>query len=168
MQRQLLTWYRESARDLPWRQNPEPYRTWLSEIMLQQTRVDTVVPYYQRFLSRWPTVEHLAAAPLDEVLGLWSGLGYYSRARNLHKTAQAVVQGGGFPRDVEGLQELPGVGRYTAGAIASIAMGMDAPLVDGNVERVFSRLFCLDEVLGTTKGRKRCVSYIEIYLHHTW
>ena len=145
MQVQLLEWYRREARSLPWRDAPGPYSTWLSEIMLQQTRVATVVPYFEAFLARWPTVEDLARAPLEEVLGAWSGLGYYSRARNLHRAAQAVTEGGGFPTTPKELQSLPGVGRYTAGAIASIAMGQDAPLVDGNVERVLSRLFRLED-----------------------
>jgi A/G-specific adenine glycosylase len=145
MQVQLLEWYRREARSLPWRDAPGPYPTWLSEIMLQQTRVATVVPYFEAFLARWPTVEDLARAPLEEVLGAWSGLGYYSRARNLHRAAQAVTDRGGFPTTPKELQSLPGVGRYTAGAIASIAMGQDAPLVDGNVERVLSRMFRLED-----------------------
>ena len=145
MQAQLLEWYRREARSLPWREAPSPYRTWLSEIMLQQTRVATVVPYFEAFLARWPTVEDLARAPQEDVLGAWSGLGYYSRARNLHRAAQAVADRGGFPTTPKELESLPGVGRYTAGAIASIAMGQDAPLVDGNVERVLSRLFRLED-----------------------
>lgn len=139
----LLRWYAQHAADLPWReQPPNPYHTWLSEIMLQQTQVETVKPYYERFLQRYPTVEQLAAAPLDDVLKSWEGLGYYSRARNLHKTAAIVAQelGGQFPDTVEGLLKLPGIGRYTAGAIASIAFGTAAPVLDGNVIRVFARL----------------------------
>lgn len=136
----LLRWYRAHARDLPWRAEVSPYRTLVSELMLQQTRVETVIPYFHRFLSEFPTVEALAAAPTERVLELWSGLGYYSRARNLQAAAQAVVARGGFPTTIEGLRELPGVGPYTAGAVGSIAMGLDAALVDGNVERVLSRL----------------------------
>jgi A/G-specific adenine glycosylase len=135
----LLDWYRAHRRRMPWRDEVSPYRTLVSEIMLQQTRVDTVIPYFERFLSDFPTVEALAEAPIERVLERWSGLGYYSRARNLHAAARAVVARGGFPHTVEGLRELPGVGPYTAGAIASIALGLDAPLVDGNVERVLCR-----------------------------
>ncbi len=137
----LLAWYDDNRRVLPWREQPGPYRTWLSEVMLQQTRVDTVLPRYERFLARFPTVQALASADLDEVLGEWSGLGYYSRARNLHAAAQAVVAMGGFPQDRAGLRRLPGVGEYVSGAIASIALGLDCEAVDGNVERVLSRLY---------------------------
>ena len=135
----LLTWYRAHRRPLPWREEVSPYRTLVSELMLQQTRVDTVIPYFERFLRAFPTVEALAAAPLEAVLERWSGLGYYSRARNLQGAAQAVVARGGFPTTVEGLRALPGVGPYTAGAVASIALGLDAAVVDGNVERVLCR-----------------------------
>jgi A/G-specific adenine glycosylase len=141
----LLAWYRRHRRRMPWREQVDPYRTLVSELMLQQTRVDTVIPYFERFMARFPTVGHLAAAPLDEVLQLWAGLGYYSRARNLHRAAQMVVERGGFPGDVAGLRALPGVGPYTAGAVASIALGVDAPLVDGNVERVLARLFAWED-----------------------
>jgi len=154
MQAQLLEWYRKEARSLPWREAPGPYRTWLSEIMLQQTRVATVVPYFEAFVARWPTVEDLAQAPLEDVLSAWSGLGYYSRARNLHRAAQVVTDRGGFPGSAKDLESLPGVGRYTAGAIASIAMGQDAPLVDGNVERVLSRLFRLEEDPRSPRGAR--------------
>lgn len=145
-QTDLLTWYDHHAHDLPWRENKDAYRIWLSEIMLQQTQVETVKPYFQRFLAAFPTVQALAAAPLDEVLKCWEGLGYYSRARNLHQTAKVVSEqlGGKFPQTVDGLLELPGIGRYTAGAIASIAFGQAAPLLDGNVIRVFSRLTDLE------------------------
>lgn len=135
----LLAWYRRHRRRLPWREEVTPYRTLVSELMLQQTRVDTVIPYFERFMADFPTVEDLARAPLEAVLERWSGLGYYSRARNLHRAAQAVAAAGGFPTSVEGLRALPGVGPYTAGAVASIALGLDAPLVDGNVERVLCR-----------------------------
>lgn len=135
----LLAWYAENRRMMPWRAEVSPYRTLVSELMLQQTRVETVIPYFERFLRDFPTVEALAAAPLERVLERWAGLGYYSRARNLHAAAQAVAAAGGFPTTVDGLRALPGVGPYTAGAVASIALGVDAPLVDGNVERVLCR-----------------------------
>jgi A/G-specific adenine glycosylase len=142
LQSDLLAWYDQHAAALPWRASHDPYRIWLSEIMLQQTQVETVKPYFERFLTRFPTVHDLAVAPLGDVLKTWEGLGYYSRARNLHQTAQIVDRdyGGRFPQTVEGLLKLPGIGRYTAGAIASIAYGQAAPVLDGNVIRVFSRL----------------------------
>ncbi len=138
----LGAWFDVEARDLPWRRAREPYAVWLSEIMLQQTRVDTVVPYFQRFLRRFPDVRALAAAEIDDVLHLWSGLGYYRRARQLYATAREVTErhGGVFPSDAPGLRGLPGIGAYTAGAIASIAYGKREPLVDGNVARVLARL----------------------------
>jgi A/G-specific adenine glycosylase len=141
----LLTWYSINARDLPWRRTGDPYAIWLSEIMLQQTRVPTAIPYYERFLKRFPTVDRLARARLDTVLKLWEGLGYYSRARNLHRAAQEIVSRfhGRVPRTVEELLTLPGIGRYTAGAIASIAFGEKTPVVDGNVERILCRVFRL-------------------------
>jgi len=138
----LLRWFERAKRDLPWRAEPrDPYRVWVSEVMLQQTRVEVVVPYYRRFLRRFPTLRSLARAPLDDVLALWSGLGYYSRARNLHRAAQAC--GGALPGSAEKLRELPGFGPYTAAAVASLAFGEDVPLVDGNVARVLSRVFRL-------------------------
>jgi A/G-specific adenine glycosylase len=150
----LLAWYDRERRDLPWRRTRDPYAIWLSEVMLQQTQVATVIPYWQRFLTRFPTVEALAAAPLDDVLAAWKGLGYYSRARNLHRAAQEIVSrfGGRLPSTAEELLTLPGFGRYTAGAVASIAFGEQAPLVDGNVARVLSRLF---EVEGLPGDRTR-------------
>lgn len=141
----LLRWYTEHHRPLPWRTRPEPYWIWLSEIMAQQTRIDTMLAYWTRFTTQWPTVQQLAAAPLDEVLAAWSGLGYYTRARNLHAAAQQIAAQGGFPRQVDALRALPGVGEYTAGAIASIAFGIPTPVVDGNVERVLCRYFGLEE-----------------------
>ncbi|MBZ0282219.1 MAG: A/G-specific adenine glycosylase [Anaerolineae bacterium] len=146
MQSDLLAWYDIHAADLPWRENQDAYRVWLSEIMLQQTQVETVKPYFARFLETFPTVQALAAAPLADVLKRWEGLGYYSRARNLHQTAQIVSRDfdGSFPRTVDGLLALPGIGRYTAGAIASIAFGQAAPVLDGNVIRVFARLTDLE------------------------
>jgi A/G-specific adenine glycosylase len=141
----LSGWYARARRDLPWRRTRDPYRIWLSETMLQQTRVDAVVPYYERFVARFPTLEALADADLGDVLGLWSGLGYYARARNLHRAAAAVVRdhGGRVPRDAEALGALPGVGRYTVGALRSIAFDEPAAVVDGNVRRVLARLCAL-------------------------
>ena len=140
---------------LPWRAKPgeaiDPYRVWLSEIMLQQTTVKTVGPYFARFLARWPDVAALAASPLDDVLRLWAGLGYYARARNLHACARAVAERGGFPRTQEELTTLPGIGRYTAAAIAAIAFDVKAVPVDGNVERVVTRLFAIEEELPAAK-----------------
>lgn len=139
---ELLAWYAREKRALPWRKNQDPYRIWLSEIMLQQTRVEAVLPYYERFLSNFPTVSDLAAAPIDTVTNLWAGLGYYSRARNLHAAAGQVVErhGGEFPRNFDELLALKGVGGYTAAAIASIAFGAPHAALDGNLERVFARL----------------------------
>ncbi len=141
--RQLLAWYRRHQRALPWRGELDPYRVWVSEIMLQQTQVETVTPYYRRWLARFPTVEALATASQQEVLAVWEGLGYYSRARHLHRAAQIVVVdlGGHLPDSVPELLKLPGIGRYTAGAIASIAFGADAAVLDGNVKRVLARVF---------------------------
>ena len=137
----LLRWYDANRRDLPWRRTRDPYAIWISEAMLQQTRVETVIPYYERFLARLPDVTALAGAALEDVYELWAGLGYYSRARNLSKAAQDVVEryGGQIPADVEALRTLPGIGRYTAGAVASIAYDRPEPVVDGNVERVLAR-----------------------------
>jgi len=138
----LLRWYDGAKRDLPWRKTRDPYAIWISETMLQQTRVDTVIPYYERFLARFPDVHTLATADQDDVFGEWAGLGYYSRARNLQAAARAIVDlhGGDLPEDVEGLRSLPGIGRYTAGALASIAFDRCEALVDGNVARVLTRL----------------------------
>lgn len=136
--RTLESWFLREQRVLPWREDPSPYRVWVSEIMLQQTQVKTVLPYFERFMGRFPTVEKLAKAPSEKVLEAWAGLGYYSRARNLHSAAKLIVQGG-FPETLEGWLELPGVGRYTAGAVLSIAYGQPTAILDGNVERVLSR-----------------------------
>ncbi|MBN1812873.1 MAG: A/G-specific adenine glycosylase [Anaerolineae bacterium] len=143
----LLTWFATEARDLPWRRNRSPYHVWLAEVMLQQTQVDTVVPYYEHFLARFPTVKALAEVPLEEALRLWEGLGYYARARNLHAAARQIVaqHGGHIPSTFEALLALPGVGHYTAGAVASIAFGQDVPAVDGNVRRVLARVFAIRE-----------------------
>ena len=143
----LIAWQRQHGRhDLPWQNTRDPYRIWLSEIMLQQTQVSTVIPYYARFLERFPTVGALAAAPLDDVMALWAGLGYYTRARNLHRCAQVVASehGGAFPASVDALAGLPGIGRSTAAAIASFAFGARATILDGNVKRVLARVFGID------------------------
>ena len=155
----LLRWYDRHRRRLPWRvepgNTPDPYRVWLSEIMLQQTTVTAVIPYYERFVRRFPTIEALAGAPLDDVLSLWAGLGYYARARNLHACARAVVAADGFPRDPTGLRALPGIGAYTATAIGAIAFDTPGVPVDGNVERVIARLFGVGEPLPSAKPALR-------------
>ncbi len=153
----LLEWYRHGHRDLPWRSTRDPYRIWVSEIMCQQTQVDTVAPRYERFLKRFSSVQELAAVREEEVCEEWAGLGYYSRARNLHRAARMVVEemDGVMPESAATLRRLPGVGRYTAGAIASIAHGERAAVVDGNVGRVLSRLFELAEVPTSPAGQKR-------------
>lgn len=157
LRRLLLDWYRVHRRDLPWRRTRDPYAIWISEAMLQQTRVETVIPYYERFLRRFPSVESLARADSDEVLGTWAGLGYYSRARNLQRAASAVVErhGGRLPDSAEALRELPGIGRYTAGALASIAFDRPEPVVDGNVARVLARLNAIREDLRRPAVRER-------------
>ena len=142
--RKLLVWYRKNRRDLPWRRTRDPYAIWVSEIMLQQTRVAAVVSYYERFLRRFPDVGTLARARIDTVLTLWSGLGYYRRARHLHAAAR-ILRRDGFPRTAADWRRLPGVGPYTAAAVASIAFGEPAAVVDGNVTRVLSRLHALDD-----------------------
>ncbi len=153
----LLAWYDAVRRDLPWRHTRDPYRIWLSEIMLQQTRTETVKAYYERFLTLFPTVADLAHAPQEQVLKAWEGLGYYSRARNLQKAAQVVtdVYGGAFPASYEGLLSLPGVGAYTAGAVGSIAFGLQVPAVDGNVYRVASRFYGVREDVGRPDVQRR-------------
>ena len=150
----LLQWFRENGRDLPWRQTRAPYAVWLSEIILQQTRTEQGRPYWERFMRRWPTVEQLAAATEDEVLREWQGLGYYSRARNLHKAARQVVEAGSWPRTIDGLRALKGVGDYTAAAIGSIAFDLPAAVVDGNVYRVLARHFGIDTPINTTTGKR--------------
>ncbi len=155
--RELIAWYRGARRDLPWRWTRDPYAIWVSEVMLQQTRVAVVVPYWQRWMARFPTAAALAGAPLDDVLAAWSGLGYYRRARNLHRGAREVVAryGGSLPDTAAELRSLPGIGRYTAGAIASMAFDRREPLVDGNVARVLARLFAVDEDVKSAAGQKR-------------
>jgi len=150
----LLRWFRENGRDLPWRQTHDPYAIWLSEIILQQTQVKQGWEYWERFMRHWPKVEDLAEATEDEVLREWQGLGYYSRARNLHFAAKQIVEMGGFPRTIEGLRSLKGVGDYTAAAIGSIAFGLPAAVVDGNVYRVLARHFGIDTPINTTGGKK--------------
>ena len=152
----LLAWYDANKRDLPWRRTQDPYKIWISEIMLQQTRVDTVIPYYERFLDWFPTVADLAQAPEEKLLKAWEGLGYYSRVRNIQKAAQQIMEdhGGVFPATYEAISKLKGIGPYTAGAIASIAFGLPEPAVDGNVMRVLARLFEVDYDIGVPTNRK--------------
>lgn len=160
--RRLLSWYGKEGRSLPWRGTRDPYRIWLSEIMLQQTTVAAVIPYYERFLQRFATIESLAAASLDDVIGLWAGLGYYSRARNLHRAAQKIAsEPGPFPDSLESLLELPGVGRSTAGAILSIAFDKPAPILDGNVRRVLVRLFAWDQDPRSSRAEKQLWQWAE-------
>ena len=157
IRQKLLGWYDEAARDLPWRHTRDPYAIWVSEVMLQQTRVETVIPYYQRFLESFPTPRALAEADEDAVLSHWSGLGYYRRARLLHAGVREVVAqyGGKVPEDADARRGLPGVGRYTAGAIGSIAFGEEEPVVDGNVSRVLARLFRIDTLIGASVTTNR-------------
>ena len=152
----LLAWYEQEKRELPWRRDSDPYKIWVSEIMLQQTRVDTVIPYFEKFLERFPTVATLAAADEAEVLTYWQGLGYYNRVRNLHKGVKEVAAcyGGTVPDSLAEIKKLSGVGDYTAGAILSIAYDAACPAVDGNVLRVFSRLYCLQADITTTQAKK--------------
>ena len=152
----LLSWYRDNARDLPWRQDPDPYRVWVSEIMLQQTRVAAVLGYYARFMDAYPTVDALARAPEEQLMKLWQGLGYYSRARNLQKAARQIMDrhGGIFPSDYREIRALAGVGDYTAAAIASIAFGQPLPAVDGNLLRVAARIMGDDMDITTARGKK--------------
>jgi A/G-specific adenine glycosylase len=164
----LLAWYEGASRALPWRESRDPYHIWLSEIMLQQTQVTTALPYFRRFLDAYPTVEALAAAPLDDVLKRWEGLGYYNRARNLHRAAQQVVtqHGGTFPQTARELQMLPGVGRYTANAIASIAFGENAPVLDGNVTRVLARLYDIADDVAAAKTQHRLWALADGLMKH--
>ena len=150
----LLQWFRENGRDLPWRQTRDPYAIWLSEVILQQTQVKQGWDYWERFMHRWPTVEALAEATEDEVLREWQGLGYYSRARNLHYAAKQIVALGHFPDTLDDIRKLKGVGDYTAAAIGSIAFGLPAAVVDGNVYRVLARHFGIDTPINTTEGKK--------------
>ena len=156
MQAKLLKWYDENKRELPWRDSPSPYQVWISEIILQQTRVNQGYDYYMRFIGKWPTVTDLAQASEEEVLKMWQGLGYYSRARNLHRCAKQIVEqyDGVFPSDFEALKKLQGIGPYTAAAIASIAFNQPCAVVDGNVYRVLSRLFDIDTPININEGQR--------------
>ena len=162
----LLAWYDENKRDLPWRRSKNPYHIWVSEIMLQQTRVDTVIPYYERFLDWFPTVESLANAPEDRLLKAWEGLGYYSRVRNMQKAAQQIMNEfeGKFPSTYEGISSLKGIGPYTAGAISSIAFNLPQPAVDGNVMRVLARLFEVNHDIGNPSNRKIFQAMMEVLI----
>ncbi|TES93094.1 MAG: A/G-specific adenine glycosylase, partial [Anaerolineales bacterium] len=155
--KKLLDWYDINKRDLPWRDDPIPYAVWVAEVMAQQTRLETVTPYFERWMARFPTIADLALASQQDALTLWEGLGYYSRARNLHKAAQVVIEehGGELPGNVKALQSLPGIGRYTAGAIASLVFGLDEPVVDGNVKRVMARVFMVDEMVDVPAGERK-------------
>ena len=159
----LLQWYRENARDLPWRRDPVPYRVWVSEIMLQQTRVGAVLGYFANFMAAFPTVQDLAAAPEDQLMKLWQGLGYYSRARNLQKAARQIVEefGGVFPTQYKDIRSLAGVGDYTAAAIASICYGQPVPAVDGNLLRVASRVMGDDTDITTTQGKRHFTAALQ-------
>jgi A/G-specific adenine glycosylase len=152
----LLNWYKKNKRVMPWRDHPNPYAVWVSEIMLQQTRVETVIPYFEKWMKLFPSINALAAADERTVLNAWEGLGYYSRARNLHKAAKIAAErfGGELPRNLEDLRSLPGIGRYTVGAIASMAFKMDEPTLDGNLRRVFSRVYDVSEFADSPAGEK--------------
>ena len=163
----LLHWFHNNGRDLPWRQTHDPYAIWLSEIILQQTRIEQGRPYWERFMQHWPTVEALAAATEDEVLKEWQGLGYYSRARNLHFAARQIVARGGFPTTLDGLRQLKGVGDYTAAAIGSFAFGLPAAVVDGNVFRVLARHYGITTPINTTEGKKEFTALAQQLLPHT-
>ena len=162
----LLAWYDENKRDLPWRRSKNPYHIWVSEIMLQQTRVDTVIPYYERFLDWFPTVESLANAPEERLLKAWEGLGYYSRVRNMQTAAQQIMEDfdGEFPSTYEGISSLKGIGPYTAGAISSIAFNLPQPAVDGNVMRVLARLFEVNHDIGNPSNRKIFQAMMEVLI----
>ena len=163
----LINWYAENRRDLPWRHDPTPYQVWLSEVILQQTRVNQGMEYYLRFIEKWPTVTDLANASEEEVLKMWQGLGYYSRARNLHKCARQILEqyGGQFPTDFEQLKKLQGIGAYTAAAIASIAFNLPHAVVDGNVYRVLSRLYDIDTPININEGQKLYAQFADELLN---
>ncbi|HTU24154.1 MAG TPA: A/G-specific adenine glycosylase, partial [Pirellulales bacterium] len=166
LRRRLVAWYRRNRRDLPWRQTRDPYCVWISEIMLQQTQVATVIPYYERFLARFPNVRRLAAADEHEVLRHWEGLGYYRRARQLHRAARQIVaeHGGLFPTTPAAVAELAGIGRYTAGAILSIALDQPAPILEANTVRLHSRLLALDEDPASRAAQQRLWQFAEAVL----
>ena len=163
MRRRIRDWYKRRARSLPWRETGDPYFIWISEIMLQQTTVTTVIPYYEKFKKRFPVIQQLAAADEEEVLRYWEGLGYYSRARNIHKSAKQIVDSlnGEFPRDLAALLELPGIGRYTAGAIRSFAYDLPAPIVEANTLRLYSRLLAYSEDPRKSRGQKTLWAFAE-------
>jgi len=165
-QNRLLAWYENNARDLPWRTTRDPYLIWVSEIMLQQTRVETVLPYYKRWIKTFPTLESLAEASEDQVLSLWEGLGYYSRARNLHLASKIILEkyGGILPGDSKSLKMLPGIGRYTAGAVASIAFDENTPIIDGNIRRLFTRFFNISTPLQTSETENHLWELAREYL----
>jgi len=163
----LIIWYRENQRPLPWRQDRDPYHVWISEIMLQQTRIEAVMPYYVRFMEAYPTVSDLAKTPLEEVLKHWEGLGYYSRAKNLHKAAGMIAQRGSFPDTYEEIRALPGIGDYTAGAIAAIAFDLPRTAVDGNVMRVVSRLEKLEDDVMLPASRKKVDQLLQAHYPET-
>lgn len=165
-QDRLLAWYRNNARDLPWRTSRDPYLIWVSEIMLQQTRVETVLPYYNRWMKTFPTLESLAEASEDQVLSLWEGLGYYSRARNLHLASKIILEkyGGILPGDSKILQNLPGIGRYTAGAVASIAFDENTTIIDGNIRRLFTRYFNINTPIQTSETENHLWELAREYL----
>ena len=170
LRRRLLAWYdRHGRHDLPWQRTRDPFRVWLSEIMLQQTQVATVIPYYQRFLTRFPDIGALARARLDSVLHLWTGLGYYARARHLKRAAEQIVRehGGRFPRDLDGVATLPGIGRSTAGAILAFAFGQRHPILDGNVKRVLARLHAIDTPANTRDAEQQLWRLAERYTPRT-
>ncbi len=156
LRRKLLAWYKHHQRSLPWRKTKDPYRIWISEIMLQQTQVNTVIPYYQRFIKSFPNVRTLAAAPLQDILKAWENMGYYSRARNIHAASRTIVNqwGGRIPDKLEKIKTIPGIGEYTAGAILSIAYGQAVPAVDGNVRRILSRLFAIRKPVDDPREQK--------------
>ena len=154
---ELHAWFRKNKRDFPWRKTGDPYLIWISEVMLQQTQAKTAAPYYERWIVEFPTVESLARAPLSKVLKLWEGLGYYTRARNIHRAAKTIMERyhGKFPESFDEIHALPGIGRYTAGAIASIAFGIRKPVLDGNVIRILTRLFAINSQVNLTATKKR-------------
>lgn len=162
----IVAWYLKNARDLPWRNSRNPYSVWLSEVLLQQTRVNQGLPYYEKFIAHFPTIHHLAQASEDEVLKTWQGLGYYSRARNLHKTARIVAESlqGDFPQTPEGLQKLPGLGPYTAAAIASIAFNYPEPVLDGNVARVVSRMLDIHDAVDLPSVKKGMTDWLRSHI----
>ena len=163
MQKQLIQWYQQNKRDFPWRKDQNPYHIWISEIMLQQTTTETVIPYYERFLENFPTIEALASASLEEVYKMWEGLGYYRRAKHLHESAQIIVEKyqGKFPYEYNDILSLKGIGEYTAGAISSIAYGKQVPAVDGNVLRIISRYYLLKENIAETKVQKKIYQIVQ-------